>query len=194
MELGQRNCNNCYSFNYHELCFSRLPRRKCTYCYSLDRQNRCLLFLLGFGATNLHHILKSSFSFWLMMNRKYWGISFAIIHLFHLLALGTLQHYFHPVFTLAATFSLFAGGTAYLFILLMFLTSFNTFSKLISRKVWKRLHLIGGHWIWIVFMSSYWKRILQGETGYLPIALMLVLVMGIRLWGSFQHYFKTKNS
>jgi methionine sulfoxide reductase heme-binding subunit len=139
------------------------------------------LFCLAFGAGSLHRLLQNSFSFYLMMNRKYWGISFALLHLVHLLFLLILQQCFHPVFTLAARFSLFSGGMAYLFILLMLLTSFEFFAHMISRQSWKLLHLIGGHWIWLVFMSSYWKRVLRGELAFLPLALMLVAVIVMRL-------------
>ncbi len=142
-------------------------------------------FCLAFAATAIHQLLKNSFSFWLMMNRKYWGISFAILHFIHLLFLVILQQFFHPVFTLAASFSLFAGGLAYLFIALMFLSSFDFFAKLISRKTWKALHFFGGHWIWVVFMSSYWKRVLREDLEFLPLALLLVIVMSLRLWVRF---------
>jgi methionine sulfoxide reductase heme-binding subunit len=145
-----------------------------------------VLFCLAFGATSLHKLLQNSFSFWLMMNRKYWGISFALLHIVHLLFLIILQQYFHPVFTLAARFSLFAGGMAYVFIILMLLTSFDTFSQLISKTAWQWLHLIGGHWIWLVFMSSYWKRVLRGELAFLPLALLLVLVMILRVWAKLK--------
>lgn len=140
------------------------------------------LFCLAFGATALHQLVKNSFSFWLMMNRKYWGISFALLHFTHLCFLFLLQYFFHPVFTLAACFALFSGGMAYLFIGLMFLSSFDFFAERISRKTWKALHFIGGHWIWVVFMSSYWKRVLRGEFEFLPLGLLLVFAMGIRLW------------
>jgi hypothetical protein len=121
----------------------------------------------------------------MMMNRKYWGISFAILHFIHLLFLIILQYSFHPVFTLAAFFALFSGGMAYLFIALMFLSSFDLFAKMISRKMWKALHFVGGHWIWVVFMSSYSKEVFRGGIGFLPLALMLVIVMCIKLWVRF---------
>ncbi|MFK7809054.1 MAG: hypothetical protein AB8F74_14720 [Saprospiraceae bacterium] len=140
-----------------------------------------LLFCMAFGGTAFHQWAKNAFSFWLMMNRKYWGISFAILHLIHLLSLLILQQFFHPVFTLAANFALFAGGTAYVFVILMLLTSFNAFAKLLSKANWKRLHWLGGHWIWVVFMSSYWKRVFRGEYGFLILGLLLIFVMGLRL-------------
>ena len=113
------------------------------------------LFCLAFAASAAHLRIRNSLSFWWLMNRKYFGISFAINHLLHLGFLVILQQVFHPVFDLAAGTSLLAGGLAYLFIVLMLLTSFETFAKYLSQRNWKLLHTIGGYWIWMIFMSTY---------------------------------------
>ena len=140
-----------------------------------------ILFCLAFGGSAFHLFSRNSFSFWIMMNRKYWGISFAIIHLIHLLFLVILQQFFHPVFSLAATTSLMAGGMAYLFIVLMLLTSFDYFAQFISPKNWKRLHLIGSHWIWVIFLSTNWKNVFKHPEYWLIVSLLIV-TMGFRLW------------
>ena len=146
------------------------------------------LFCIAFSASALHFFIKNAFSYWLRMNRKYWGISFAISHFIHLVFLGLLQYCFHPVFNLAATTSLLAGGIAYLFIVLMFLTSFPTFAKYLSQQQWKWLHTIGGYWIWSIFMSSYWKRSMT-EWEYVPYVVILLLVLGLRLAKWIKQYF-----
>ena len=139
------------------------------------------LFCLAFAARGIHLWLQNSFSFWVLMNRKYWGISFALIHFIHLAYLVVLQYQFHPVFEMAKGSSLLAGGMAYLFVFLLFLTSFSTFSNPLSHRNWKRLHTIGGYWIWGIFMSSYWKRALV-DPAYLPPAVMLVIVIAFRIY------------
>lgn len=141
-------------------------------------------FCLAFASNGLHQITKNSLSFWVLMNRKYLGISFAISHYIHLIALGLLQYVFHPVFTLAKPTSLLAGGMAYFFMTLMFLTSFEQFASHLTKKQWKWLHIIGGTWIWIIFMSSYFKRALT-EPLHWGYVLILLLVAGLRL----NHYF-----
>ena len=140
-----------------------------------------VLFSFAFAASALHHLLQNSFSFWLRQNRKYIGISFAFIHLIHLLFLGLLQASFHPVFDMAKTSSLIGGGMAYGFLVLMLLTSFPTFSRKLSPKNWKRLHTVGGYWIWFIFFKSYWKRALT-EPEHIPIVLLLAGVLLVRLW------------
>lgn len=139
------------------------------------------LFCMAFAASAAHKRIKNSFSFWWLMNRKYFGISFAINHLIHLGFLLMLQQVFHPVFTLAASTSLMAGGMAYVFVVLMLLTSFETFSKYLSRKNWKLLHTIGGYWIWVVFLSTYAKRVQSIGATFLPFVLILIVILIIRL-------------
>lgn len=139
-----------------------------------------VLFCVAFGASAFHRLVKNGFSFWLLMNRKYFGISFAILHLIHLGFLLVLQQNFHPVFNMAKTISLLGGGLAYVFVVLMLLTSFEFFSKYLTRKQWKILHTAGGYWIWFIFIRSYVKRALT-EYEYIPLVVLLVAVVALRL-------------
>lgn len=140
-----------------------------------------ILFCLAFGASAFHSWSKNSFSWWIFMNRKFWGISFAIMHLVHLAFLVLLQQYFHPVFEQAATTSLLSGGLAYLFLVLMLLTSFPSFAKKISKQNWKILHSYGGYWIWLIFIISYLKRVIHGSNEYIPLVLLLALILLLRI-------------
>ena len=141
-----------------------------------------ICFSISFMASAFHQWMKNSFSFWVLMNRKYWGISFAILHLVHLSSLFVLQYVFHPVFTLAAKTSLMAGGLAYVFLVLMLLTSFERFSKYLTRKEWKILHTVGGYWIWFIFFNSYRKGVMKGEYYDFPMFILLVIVLLLRVW------------
>ncbi len=152
-------------------------------CIRLSAKVSVVLFSMAFAASAVQGLLRNSLTFWWRMNRKYLGISFAIVHLLHLAFLVLLQQCFHPVFTLAKTTSLFAGGMAYLFVVLMLLTSFERFSKYLSKKSWKLLHTVGGWWIWAIFASSYFKRVLHGEMEYLPWSLLVLAVGVLRVVG-----------
>jgi len=141
-------------------------------------------FCIAFAGKYFHLRVRNSFSFWIYMNRRYWGITFAIIHLIHLAFLGVLQYSFHPVFEKAAATSLLAGGLAYVFVVLMLLTSFEAFSKLLSDKQWRILHTVGGYWILFIFSTSYTKGVLRGEYWDLIFLSMIVGVLLLRLLGS----------
>ena len=141
------------------------------------------LFVLAFSASSIYTISKNSFSFWLRMNRKYLGFSFAIVHLIHLLFLLLLQVNFHPVFDKAAMSSLIGGGIAYLFVVLMLITSLDKFKNRLSAQQWKILHLIGGYWIWSIYMTSYFKRADTEPIHWLPVFLLLIcLFLRLNKW------------
>ncbi|MGB1241610.1 MAG: hypothetical protein ACPG49_03760 [Chitinophagales bacterium] len=127
------------------------------------------LFCSAFAASSIHKLLQTKWTHYLLNNRRYIGISFALIHLIHLGFLILLQYRFYPVFDLAAHTSIAAGSMAYLFIVLMLLTSFPKFSKYLTTFQWKTLHTVGGYWVWVIFMSSYLKR---SMTEYIHIPLV----------------------
>lgn len=140
-----------------------------------------IYFSLAFAASALHSVVQQSWSWWLFMNRKFIGISFAFTHLIHLGVLVILQYQFHPVFELAKVSSLIGGGIAYAFLILMLITSFKGPRSLISNKNWTLLHTVGGYWIWFIFIKSYWKRAgTEGE--YIPLVLLLAVVLFLRVW------------
>ena len=140
-----------------------------------------VLFCLAFGASSIHYFFKNAFTWWLRMNRKYIGISFAVLHLVHLGFLGILQQNFHAVFNQAKTISLLGGGLAYFFVVLMLLTSFPYFSKYLSKKQWIVLHTVGGYWIWYIFIRSYIRKLMFGEYEFIPIVVLLVAVIFLRI-------------
>ena len=145
-----------------------------------------IYFSLAFAASSVHALVQKSWSWWLLMNRKFIGISFAITHLLHLVVLILLQYVYHPVFTLAKQSSLIGGGLAYVFLVLMLITSFEKTKALISRKQWTLLHTMGGYWIWFIFIKSYWKRATT-ELEYLPLVALLAGVFFLRLWKALRN-------
>ncbi len=138
------------------------------------------LFILAFSASSIYHFSKNSCSFWLRMNRKHIGITFAIIHFVHLFFLLLLQVNFYPVFDMAATGSLIGGGIAYLFVVLMLITSLDTIKRKIAKLHWKILHMVGGYWIWSIYMTSYYKRAGTEPIHWIPV-IILVTTLSLRV-------------
>lgn len=138
-------------------------------------------FCLAFMASSFHSFFKNSFSTFLLSNRKYLGVSFAIIHLIHLALLFVLHYEFDPIFVTRPIVELVLGGLAYLFLVLMFLTSFNRISQLISKANWNRLHTLGGYWILIVYSNSILGRVVNGQIGYLPLGILVLSVWLLRI-------------
>ena len=115
-----------------------------------------ILFMLAFVASSLHNYFKNSFTKWLLANRRYIGVSFAVSHYLHLVTLILMTlHIDFNVFEDRGVFRTAVGATAYAFITLMTITSFDKTRNLFGAKNWKRIHTIGGYLLWIIFAKSY---------------------------------------
>ncbi len=139
-----------------------------------------VLFAMSFAASAVQYFIRGFIGFWLLANRRYLGLSFALIHTIHLILLYLLQRDFHPVFEQAATISLVGGGLAYLALVLMSITSFELMRSWLTRDQWRWLHTIGGYWIWYIFIRSYMKRALT-EVEYYPLFILFIIVLMARI-------------
>lgn len=151
-----------------------------------------VFFCLAFGAAPLYYFIKNEATAYLLANRRYLGVTFAVIHLIHLFTLLLLQLAFHPVFEKAAAISLIGGGLAYFFALGMLVTSFDKFKYKLKGKSWLIFHTIGGFWIWFIFIRTYGKAMTRGEFTLLPILILLILVFLLRLLRYFSTYREKK--
>src|SRR5262245_3107607 len=98
-----------------------------------------LLFLSAFLARPLFLFHPSSFSRWLLKNRRYLGVSFAsshTMHLFQILALAKAS----PAFVHSLTPGLIgSAGLGYVFLYAMAATSFDRAVKWLGARNWKVL-------------------------------------------------------
>lgn len=140
-----------------------------------------VLFLLAFSAAAARAMLPSTPTLWLMANRRYLGVSFALAHFTHLAALVVLGRYFpHPFVDELQPATVIGGGLAYVLIALMTITSFAPARRRLGERTWKILHLSGSYYIWLIFLNSYLSRALH-EAGYAPLVLALLAAAAIRI-------------
>lgn len=132
------------------------------------------LFAIIFASSSVHHLIKSNTSASLVRYRPHLGIVFAVVHTLHLMSLVYLQYKIHPVFSLAKSSSLFAGGTAYLLMYLMLITTHPGVKLKMSLRSWRIIHLIGLYWIWVIFFNSYFKKVVNHSEGYVLLALLSI--------------------
>lgn len=152
-------------------------------------QASILFFLLAFSASAFHFFFKNAFTNWQLKNRRYLGISFAISHYFHLIAILIMNFIVDkPVLAERGFVTVSLGGVAYVFLTLMALTSTDKAITKMGLKNWKILHWVGSHYIWVVFATSYGGRAFQ-ENFYVLFAIALVLVMVFRI---AHHFWKKK--
>jgi len=141
-----------------------------------------ILFSIAFTASSVYHFWKAPFSKWVLRNRRYIGVSFAASHFIHLGLIGTISMVFpEPFLSDQARSQWTVGGLGYAFIALMALTSSDYAQKSMGMKNWKRLHLVGGYFIWFVFFMTYIKHTKQDPTFYMPFLIFTGLVLVLRI-------------
>lgn len=142
-----------------------------------------VFFAAAFAASGLRRLWRTDATAWLVRNRRYVGLTFAISHAIHLAAILTLVAT-EPGFAEGVSpVTAIGGGSAYVLIALMALTSNDTAVRRLGRRRWRALHLTG---IWVVFgifVSSYGGRAVANPN-YIPNAALLAVALIIRLWPS----------
>jgi len=137
-----------------------------------------VLFVLAFTASAMVELMPSEATRWQRGNRRYLGVSFAVSHLIHLIAILSLASLDQALFWKLTNIStIVLAGTAYLFIAAMAATSFDRAAAWLGPRKWRLLHLLGGWYIWISFAVAVGKRV-PLDPFYWPMAA-LVLAAGI---------------
>jgi len=95
---------------------------------------------------------------WLLRNRKYFGLCFAVAMgwqaLFIFMMTNTHRGYYHEeIFFLRDELE---GSTGYLFLAAMVVTSFTFGRKLLTPKQWRLVHLSGLYFLFAYAFSVYW--------------------------------------
>ena len=146
----------------------------------------CILFIAAFVASSLRHFNSSKFAKWLRANRRYFGISMAISHVFHAIAIiGLAILAYDP--DLANDHG---GNLGYFFIITMAFTSFKTTATFLGERGWKILHTVGMYYLWLAFIYIFGSRITECIPIYLPFILLLAVAMLLRLATIFNYKFK----
>jgi hypothetical protein len=135
-----------------------------------------VLFGLAFTASSLYRLAPGETTRWLLRNRRYLGVSFAVSHAIHLAAIVTLAVAFDVEL---ATLTLVVGGFGYVLLAAMTATSFDRAVKWMGARRWSILHGFGARYLWLVFFLSYLP--MPGETIRLLPTLFFLLVVSIPL-------------
>ena len=139
-----------------------------------------ILFLSAFVASSLHKLWSTPLSAWLLKNRRYLGISMAVSHTYHAIALFGL--WFVTAGTAPKVDSL--GTFGYVLLIAMTITSFNRPATWLGRRGWKILHNTGMYFFWLGFLFEYSFKLPNSMLSYSPLVILLVLAMMLRLVAS----------
>ena len=114
------------------------------------------LFFISFGASALHRVFKAGWTTYLISNRRYYGISTAIVLWAHFLVILSLSFTASEWFEESAPwYILYSGTGTFILVGLMALTSNNFAVKKMGAQAWKTLHLIGGYLALASFVGEY---------------------------------------
>jgi methionine sulfoxide reductase heme-binding subunit len=139
----------------------------------LTARTSLVLFLLAFTAAAIAKRWPNRWTAWQLRNRRYLGLSFATSHLLHAIVLVALLNWRPDVFwQLTQIFNIVSGSIAYAFIVMMATTSTNWTARRVGPVWWRRLHVTGSWYVWIVFMVAFGKRIPAHPEYALAIVLL----------------------
>lgn len=111
-----------------------------------------MIFLLVFVARPLRQLVRTPLTTWLVRERRSLGIAFAAMHSVHL---GLIAFRFSTIPGLEyPTSNALIGGTAYLLMYLMLITSFDVPARSIGARSWRRLHKTGLYFIGFIFVAT----------------------------------------
>lgn len=142
------------------------------------------VFIVAYLASSLLRLAPSPLTKALVRNRRWWGLGFAASHTVHLVALVMALRLGEETRTIA---SLIPGGTTYVVIFAMALTSSDAAQRALGRN-WKRLHTVGIHAIWLTFTAAYAGRIMEAKTRVQGVICTTIALtaLAIRLTARFR--------
>lgn len=149
----------------------------------LTARTSLALFVLAFVASGVKRLWPGRATAWLLRNRRAFGLSFVVSHLIHAAVLVRLWQLDPALFDeLTTVVSFVAGGSCYLVILALGVTSFPNVRQRMSAAAWTRLHSFGVWYIWLFFLINFGRRAVMNGM-YWPAMLIIALALVLRLWG-----------
>lgn len=139
------------------------------------------LFALMFTASATWHFWPNAWTRWQLRSRRHLGVAFALsqtVYLLALFSLGRIAPIELAAETNAATWII--GAVAYVFTVLMALSSFDSALQLAGPRFWTALHTTGSYYIWLIFGSYYLSRAAI-IPAYIPMAILVVFILILRL-------------
>jgi methionine sulfoxide reductase heme-binding subunit len=137
------------------------------------------LFMMSALASSLYKLAPNGLTRWLLTNRRFTGISFAIAYLYHLFGVTglfwTTGHVGIDGLELALSI------ICYAFLAAMTVTSFNFLRHKMSPWAWDGLHGIGMLFFWYFFIQEYVHLAEDGNTLYIPLAIVTASVLPIKV-------------
>ena len=130
-------------------------------------------FIISFSASSMCTLFSNRFTRFVRNQRRYIGLSFALAHTVHLIALTT---FFITSSLPPDIFTLVTGGLGYAVMYLMAVTSNDKAVKKLGFRRWKLLHKFGVNYIAIIFTVTYFGKLVREKFVSIEFSLLLSIV------------------
>lgn len=164
------------------VAFASDPAEAARIAIRVTARTSLLLFLIAFSASSIDRLWPSPATYWMRVNRRSFGLTFAFSHLIHAIAIFALSQIDPVLFdALTAPAAFVAGGTGYLIIILMTLTSFDRISATVGSKM---CGIINGGGVWFValfFVVNFGRRAVMNPGMYWPYMALLAAAIATRI-------------
>ncbi len=145
---------------------------------------------LVIATSAMYRLFTCRFTLWLLRNRRYVGLSFAVAMAWQglfifIVSVSHSDHYYGEIYFLRDELE---GSSGYLFLAAMTVTSFNLFRRYISPEQWRAVHLTGVTFLWAYPYSVYWWNVFYYQTRHWFDVLFYLLgftafALRILAWG-----------
>jgi hypothetical protein len=117
-------------------------------------RSSAFLFLIAFLARPVRQLWRTDATAFAIKNRRYFGVSMAVSHLVHGVAIVWLFTAYPGAYETNLT-TLAGGGLGFVFIAAMAATSSDAAFKALGRARWQLLHRTGVWYLWFVFAFTF---------------------------------------
>ncbi len=147
----------------------------------LTARSSAVLFLLAFGAAAAATLWPGKFTRWMRGNRRYLGLSLAASHTIHAFTFLSLAGQSQLLADQVLPKGMVVlGSIGYFFIYALAATSSNKAQAVLGMRWWRRLHVVGTHWLWLQFLISFIKHAPDHPEDWVGVVLV-VAVMTLRI-------------
>jgi DMSO/TMAO reductase YedYZ heme-binding membrane subunit len=129
-------------------------------------------FLAAWVASSLRRLWPVPSTAWLLRNRRWIGLSFAVAQTAHAIALALLARRLGPAFE-TQPLSFAGGALGYAFTVALAATSSDHAVARLGARRWRQLHRAGVTWIWIVYAVTELPNALRSPVQFLLAALVV---------------------
>ncbi len=142
-----------------------------------------VLFCLAYSTAALVRFWPSDATRWLIRNRRYVGLGFAVSHAIHYAAVYAVSRIDPQQFFVEEGRELtgFVTVMTVVFLAALVALSFDTTQRWAGPKGWRSAHWLLCAAFWVFFLSAYGGRVAEGELFYAPFLALLIATMGLRV-------------